>query len=162
MLDFSWVTFVVTILNIGILFFILRAILFKPVTKFMEKRTQKIAGDLEQAERDKNQAKALVKQYEDNLERARGEAEQILKEAREKARFQVDQIVADGKAQAELILANAHRQAELDRTAAMTRFKAEAAALVLSAASRLLRRELTQEDSRNQAALLLQELGKNF
>jgi F-type H+-transporting ATPase subunit b len=162
MLDFSWVTFVATILNIGILFFILRAILFKPVTKFMETRTQKIAGDLEQAERDKTQAKALVKQYEDTLERARGEAELILKDARDNARLQADRIVAEGKAQAELIITNAHRQTEVDRNAAMVRFKAEAAALVLSAASRLLRRELTQEDSRNQAALLLQELGKKF
>jgi F-type H+-transporting ATPase subunit b len=162
MLDFSWVTFAATIINIGILFFVLRAILFKPVTQFMEKRTQKIAGDIEQAERDKNQAKVLVKQYEDNLERARGEADLILKDARENARLQVDRIVAEGKAQAELIITNARRQAEVDRNAAMARFKAEAAALVLSAASRLLRRELTQEDSRNQAALLLQELGKKF
>jgi F-type H+-transporting ATPase subunit b len=162
MLEFSWVTFVVTILNIGILFFILRAILFKPVTKFMEARTEKITEDIEQAERDKNQAKLLLKQYEEKLDEARREAELIFKNAQENARAQADQIVAEGKAQAELIVANARRQAEADRSAAMTRFKAEAAGLVLSAAGRLLRRELTQEDSRNQAALLLRELGKKF
>jgi len=40
MLDFS-ITFFITILNIGVLYLILRAILFKPVTKFMENRTQR-------------------------------------------------------------------------------------------------------------------------
>lgn len=159
MLDFSWVTFAVTFLNIGILYVILRAILFKPVTKFMERRTQKIAGDIEQAEGDKNQAKALLREYEDKLKEAREEADRILKEARESAREQADRIVAEGKAQAEAAIANARGRIEADRNAAMVRFKAEAAALVLSAAGRLLRRELTQEDSRNQAALLLRELG---
>ncbi|MDR0589372.1 MAG: F0F1 ATP synthase subunit B [Spirochaetaceae bacterium] len=160
MLDFSWVTFVVTLLNIGILYFILRAILFKPVTQFMEKRTKKIAGDIEQVEQDKNRAKALLRQYEDTLNQARDEADRIIKNARESAREQADGIVAQGKVQAEAIIANARQQIEAEREAAMVKFKAEAAALVLSAASRLLRRELTQEDSRNQAALLLRELGK--
>jgi F-type H+-transporting ATPase subunit b len=160
MLDFSWVTFAVTILNIGILYFILRAILFKPVTRFMEKRTQKIAGDIAQAERDKNQAKALLQQYEDKLNQARGEADLILKNARESAREQADRIVAEGKAQADALVAGARQQIEAERNAAMISFKAEAAALVISAAGRLLRRELTQEDSRNQAVLLLRELGK--
>jgi F-type H+-transporting ATPase subunit b len=160
MLDFSWVTFVVTFLNIGILYIILRAILFKPVTKFMEGRTKKIAEDIEQAEQDRKQAKALLREYEDKLNEARVEADRILKDARESAREQADRILAGGKAQADAVVANARLQAEADRNAAMVRFKAEAAALVLSAASRLLRRELTQEDSRNQAALLLRELGK--
>jgi F-type H+-transporting ATPase subunit b len=161
MLDFSWVTFVVTFINIGILYVVLRAVLFKPVTKFMEGRTQKIAGALDQAEQDKNQAKLLLRQYENKLAEARDEADRILKDARESAREQADRMIAEGKSQAEAIVANARRQAEADRNAALVTFKAEAAALVLSAASRLLRRELTQEDSRTQAALLLRELGKN-
>ncbi|MFP3091048.1 F0F1 ATP synthase subunit B [Treponema sp. TIM-1] len=160
MLDFSWVTFVVTILNIGILYFILRAILFKPVTKFMEGRTKKIAEDIAQAERDKNQARTLLQQHEDKLNQAKGEAELIIENARKSAQEQVKRIVADGKTQADAIIAHARQQVEVERNAAMLKFKAEAAALVLGAASRLLRRELTQEDSRNQAALLLRELGK--
>ncbi|MDR2760129.1 MAG: F0F1 ATP synthase subunit B [Spirochaetaceae bacterium] len=160
MLDFSWVTFVVTLLNIGILYFILRAILFKPVTQFMEKRTKKIAEDIEQAEKDKNQAKALLQQYEDVLNQAKGEAALIIKNAQESARVQAGRIVADGKAQADAVIANVRLQAEAERNAALLTFKAEAAGLVISAASRLLRRELTQEDSRTQAALLLRELGK--
>ncbi|MDR2630118.1 MAG: F0F1 ATP synthase subunit B [Spirochaetaceae bacterium] len=161
MLDFSGVTFIVTLINIGILYFILRAILFKPVTKFMEGRTKKIADNIEQAERDKNQAKALLRQHEEKLGEAREEAELILKNARESAREQAGRIIADGEAQAEAIVTNARRQIEVERNTAMVAFKAEAAALVLSAAGRLLRREVTQEDSRNQAVMLLRELEKN-
>lgn len=154
-------TFLITIINIGILFFILRAILFKPVTKFMEDRAKKIQDDIEQAEKDKSQAKLLHQQYEDSLKHAEEEAETIIRSARETAREQADRIVAEGKAEAENLLAAARKRLEAEQKAAMAVFRAEAAALVISASSRLLQRELNQEDARRYAALLLQELGKD-
>jgi F-type H+-transporting ATPase subunit b len=160
MLDFSWATFVVTIINIGILFVILRAILFKPVTKFMEARTKKIQDRFDEAERERSQAKGLLKDYGDRLDRAREEADLILRNARETAQAEADRILAEGRAEAGRVLENARKQIEAERSAALAQFKAEAAALVISAASRLLRREINSEDGRRQAALLLQELGK--
>jgi F-type H+-transporting ATPase subunit b len=154
-------TFLITIINIGVLFFILRAVLFKPVTQFMEARTKKIQDDIEQAEKDKTQAKLLYQQYEDALKHAEEEAEAIIRSARETAREQADRIAAEGKAEAENLLAAARRRIETEQKAAMALFKAEAAALVVSASGRLLQRELNQEDARTYAALLLREIGKD-
>jgi F-type H+-transporting ATPase subunit b len=158
MLDFS-VTFFFTLVNVGVLFFILRLVLFKPVSKFMEARSRKIKDDIEQAEKDKNQAKLSLEQYEERLKHAEAEAEAIINAARETARVQAEGIIAEGKAGAEGLLAAAHKRIEAEQRAAAERFRAEAAALVIGASSRLLRREITQEDSLRQAALLLQELG---
>jgi F-type H+-transporting ATPase subunit b len=155
------VTFFFTLVNIGTLFFILRAILFKPVTKFMEDRAKKIRNTIDQAEKDKNQAKQLLQQYEDRLKNAEEEAEGIIRSARETAGQQADRIIAGGKEAAENLLKNARQQAEVEQQAALARFRSEAAALVVSASTRLLRRELNQEDHRRYAALLLRELGKN-
>jgi F-type H+-transporting ATPase subunit b len=160
MLDFS-ITFFFTFINIGILFFILRALLFKPVTKFMEDRAKKIQDTIEKTEKDKNQAKRLLQQYEDQLKNAEEEAAAIIRGAREAAGEQADRIVRAGKTEAENILAAARRQIEAERKAALALFKAEAASLVVAAAGRLLTRELTQEDSRIQAAALLRDLGNN-
>jgi F-type H+-transporting ATPase subunit b len=161
MINPNLATFLVTIVNIGILFFVLRAILFKPVTKFMETRAKKIQDDIEQAEKDKVQAKLLYQQYEDSLKHAEEEAEGILRSARETAQEQANRIVAEGKAEAENLLAAARKRMEAERNAAMALFKAEAAALVIGASSRLLQRELTQDDARQYAARLLQEIGKD-
>jgi F-type H+-transporting ATPase subunit b len=158
MLDFS-ITFFITFINIGVLFFILRAVLFKPVTKFMENRARKIQDAIEQAEKDKNQAKVLLQQYEDRLKSAETEAEGILNAARETARQEADRIISEGKEAAEILLDNGRRQLEAERRTALALFKSEAAALVVAASGRLLRRELTGEDNLGQAALLLQELG---
>jgi F-type H+-transporting ATPase subunit b len=159
MLDFS-ITFFFTLINVGILFFILRAILFKPVTKFMEDRTKKIQDALDQAEKDKNQAKLLLAQHAEQMKQAAGEAEVLIQAARERAEAQAAGILQAGRAEAAQLLAHARLQLEAERSAALAQFQAEAAALVIGASSRLLQRELTGEDTRRQAALLLQELGK--
>ena len=157
----SIATFLITIVNVGILFIILRALLFKPATKFMEARAKKISDSIAQAERDKNQAKIILEQYEKQLASAKAQAEGIIKSARETARAEADKILAAGQETADRLVANARQQAEAERRAALALFKAEAAALVVTASGRLLKRELTQEDSGRYAALFLEEAGQD-
>ncbi|MDR1636370.1 MAG: F0F1 ATP synthase subunit B [Treponema sp.] len=160
MISLSPATFLVTILNITILFFILRALLFKPVSKFMAGRTKKVEDALAQAEKERNQSKQLLASYEERIRQAEGEAEAIIREARENSRQEADRIVAEGKASAERMIASARGQIDVERQAALAVFKAEAAALVVAAASRLLRRDLNQEDNRRLAASLLAEIAR--
>jgi F-type H+-transporting ATPase subunit b len=145
MLDFS-VTFVITIINIVILTLILRAVLFKPVTKFMAERTRNVENTIEQAEKNRQDAKTLLEQYEKKLAAADAEAETIIKNAREQAAEDAEKIRAGGKADAERIIAAARTQVAAERQAAIAVFRAEAAALVVNAAGRLVRRELAGEE----------------
>ncbi|MDR2246108.1 MAG: F0F1 ATP synthase subunit B [Treponema sp.] len=158
MLDFS-VTFFFTLINLGVVFFILQAILFKPVTKFMEDRSKKIQEDSEQAEQDRERVKSLATQYEERLRKAGAEADALISNARELAEKEAAGIIHSGKAEAVRIVAAGRAQLEMERKAAMTQFRAEAVALVVAASSRLLRREVSGEDARCQAAMLLKELG---
>lgn len=157
MLDFS-VTFVITIINIVILFFILKAILFKPVTKFMAERAKRIQDTIEEAGKNRAAAQALLAQYEKQLKNAEAEAETVIKAARENAAAEAEQIAAGGRAAAETLIANARRQIEAEQQAALARFKIEAAALVMAAASRLAARDFNSEDNRHYANMLLDEL----
>jgi F-type H+-transporting ATPase subunit b len=156
-LEFS-ITFIITIANIVILFFILRAILFKPVNKFIDERAKKVQDTRDQAEKDRIQAKALREQYEAQLKKAEEDGAEIIRVARETAKEDAARIVAEGKTNVENYLEKARRQLEAEQQAAMALFNTEAATLVLSAAGRLLRRGLNDEDSRKQAAIVLQEL----
>jgi F-type H+-transporting ATPase subunit b len=152
-LDFS-VTFIITIINIAVLFFVLKAILWKPVSKFMADRTRKIEESIEQSEKDRNQAKALLAQYEAQLKNAETEAESIINAAKEQARLEAEKIIAESRMAAEAALATSRRQLESERGAAMAAFKQEAAALVVAAAGRLVERNLDSEDSRQYAFML--------
>jgi F-type H+-transporting ATPase subunit b len=155
MIAFSLSTFLVTILNVGILFFVLRAVLFKPVTKFMALRSAKIRDAIEQSEKDKNQAKALLEQYQARLKNADAEADAILRSARENAGQEAEKIIAQARDQAAGLIANARKQIEAEQEAAVAVFRKEAAGLVVAASARLLSRELRSEDNRKYAELLL-------
>ncbi|MDR0452519.1 MAG: ATP synthase F0 subunit B [Treponema sp.] len=159
MLNFS-VTFIITIINIAILFFILRAILFKPVTRFIDERAERVRDIQNQTEKDRSQARALLAQYEAQMKKAEEDGAEIIRAATETANEEAARIVAEGKANAERYLEKALKQLEAEQRTAMAVFSTEAAALVLTAAARLLKHSLSDEDSREQAAILLRELGK--
>ncbi|MDR2184632.1 MAG: F0F1 ATP synthase subunit B [Treponema sp.] len=156
----SITTFLITLVNIGILFFVLRAVLFKPVTQFMADRTKRIEDSIAQGEKDKHQARQLFEQYERQLKGAEAEGEAIIKAARETARQEADRIAAEARAAAEAMTSAARKQLEAERKAAMALFRAEAAALVTGAAGRLLGREIDGEDSRRQAEIFLRDLAR--
>ncbi|MDR2807737.1 MAG: F0F1 ATP synthase subunit B [Spirochaetaceae bacterium] len=151
-------TFLITLINIGVLFLILRKVLFKRVTTFMDNRTAKIQKALDESEESKKQARALVKQYEERLAHAEQEAQNIIMQARKDAQQQADQIIAAGRKEALALVAGTRQQLEADRRAALMVFRTEAAALVVQAASQLVQRELSTDDNRRFAAALIQEL----
>jgi len=157
MLDFS-VTFVITIFNIILLAFILKAVLFKPVSRFMAERAKRIQDSIDEAKTERANAQELLEQCREKLKAADTEAEEIIKSAKENARVQADKIVAEGKLAAEALVAEAHSRLESERQKALARFGMEAAALVMAASSRLVQREFTADDSRRYAGMLLDEL----
>lgn len=157
MLDFS-VTLIITVINIAILFLILRKVLFKPVTKFMEDRAKRVQDSIDQAQSEREQARKLLEEYEARLKKAADEAEQILKSSRRDAVRQAERIIAEGKEQAADIIAAAQKQIEAEHQAALTKFKLEAAALVMAATSKFAARELSGEDNYRYVNMLLDEL----
>ncbi|MDR1972516.1 MAG: F0F1 ATP synthase subunit B [Treponema sp.] len=158
MLNPSIATFLVTLINIALLFVILRAVLFKPVTKFMADRSRKIEESIARTEREKAEARQLLEQYQEQLRNAGKEAEAIIREAREQAERESARIIAEGKARVDTMTAAAQAQIGAGRQAALAAFRAEAAGLVVAAAGRLLARDLKTEDNRRLAASLLREI----
>jgi F-type H+-transporting ATPase subunit b len=156
LIEFS-ITFFFTLLNIAVLCIVLRAILFKPVTKFIEARQTKIKQDIDTAARDREEAKNLRANYEAKLHAADAEARAIVQKAQCAAEERVEALVAEGKADADALVEAARKQIAAEQQAAFLVFKAEAAALVMQAASRLVQRELSGEDTRRLAEAAIAE-----
>jgi len=157
MLDFS-VTFIITIINITILFLVLRKLLFKPVTKFMADRTKRVQDTIDQAQKDREEAAKLLADYENKLKNAEAEAREILKTTRENAERQAQLIIAEGKQEAQNTVDAALKQIEMERQAALTRFKLEAAALVMAVSAKISAKDFSGDDNRRYVNMLLDEL----
>lgn len=124
--DPQWINdIVITGLNVFVLFFVLSYFLFDPVKDYLEKRRQKIAGDLETAKTSREDALALKAEYEEKLKDINKEAEQIMDDARKQAKRQEADILAEAREEAGRIISRANREIELEKKKALEDVKQE-------------------------------------
>ena len=150
---------VFAILNLLLLYFILRKVLFKPVTEFMENRTQSIKNSIDDAEKQKAEAIELKRSYEEQLAHAKEDAEKIIREARAKAETEHDQIVAQARTEAEAIMTRAREDIENERRQMISELRAQVAGLALAAASRVIEVNLDTEKNRVLVDKFIDEAG---
>ena len=114
-----------TALNIFVLFFGLSYLLFNPVRDVLEKRRQKSAGELAEAASDKESAAAMKAEYEEKLKEISKEADNILEDARKKAKAREAEIIGEAKQEAAKIMDRANREIELEKKKALDDMKQE-------------------------------------
>lgn len=95
---------VAQIINFGLLFVILSKVLYKPLIKLLDERSEKIKKSLENSEKLEKELEALKERDELLLKKARSEAEKERKELLEMAAIEKEKILAEAKvlAQAEV------------------------------------------------------------
>ncbi|MDP4118420.1 MAG: F0F1 ATP synthase subunit B [Bacillota bacterium] len=135
--------FILVALNLIILYVVLRKILFKPVTAFMENRTLSIRNSIENAEKQKAEAEELRFEYEKQLKNAKAEAEKIVAEGHAKAVLDAEKVIGDAKREASLILKNAGEEIEHERAQMLKDIRNEVAELAILAASKLMEENMS-------------------
>lgn len=159
MLDLNMPTFVFVIINLLVLYWILKRLLFKPVKQFMENRTDSIRKSIEKAEKDKAYAAELKNEYESKLRTAREQANEIIMDARSRADSEYNAIIKTAKQDAEAILSRAREEIELERERMLKDIRNEVASLALAAASRVLEENMDNETNRAIVDKFLDEAG---
>lgn len=148
MLEPSLPTFVWVFINLIILYLILRKILFKPVTKFMEDRAGSIKRDLENAEKAREEADQIKLQYEEKLKSAREDADRILNIARERAEKERDEILREARNEAEAILKKAREQIEREHEQMVQTVRNQVVSLALAAATKVVEANMDTDTNR--------------
>ncbi|MBR5305029.1 MAG: F0F1 ATP synthase subunit B [Candidatus Gastranaerophilales bacterium] len=92
-------TFLFAVISFLIFLFIIKAILFHPITKVIEEREKFYAKNLKTEFDSKEKSKALLEEKERLLSEARKEASNILSETNETAKKQSEEILKEVKAQ---------------------------------------------------------------
>ena len=113
------------IIAVFALFLIASKLLFNPVRDMMQKRQDKIKGELDSAAKDMENAAKLKADYESKIKNIDKEAEAILSEARKKALANENKIVAEAKEEAARIIERAKAEAELEKKKAADDMKRE-------------------------------------
>ena len=128
-----------------LLFFILSKVAWKPIISSLKERERSIQDALDTAEKARLQMSRLKSDNENLLKQAREEREKILPDARDaSARIKVE-AQQDAKKAADRIIDEARMAINNEKIAALKEVKAVVANLSLEVASKILRKNLSDD-----------------
>lgn len=127
-----------TVINLLIIYFILRKLLFKPVHKILAARQEEIDKQYAEAKTTQEKALAMKTQYEESLNDAAKEKAAMVNEARAKAGEEYERIVSDAKTEAGKLLENARKQADQEQQKSVRQAQEQIAELVVAATAKVV------------------------
>ncbi|WP_294410051.1 F0F1 ATP synthase subunit B [uncultured Ruminococcus sp.] len=148
MIKFEFWYIVETVINVLILFILLRIFLFKPINKMKADRTRTIQDNLDSAEKAKAEAEELRQQYEESISEAKEKANQIIMKAHEDAESERSAIIRKSQEEAEKIVADADKTIENERKRVLRQAQSEIADLAIEAASKIIGENVDDEKNR--------------
>ncbi len=153
-------TLIAQILNFLVLVFVLAKFAYKPLLGMMEERKNKIASDLEAAEKAKTDAEAVKSEYAAKLADARQEAQAIIDNARKTAQTAHDKIMADTKAEQEQYVAAQKELIATEKKKAMDDVRAQVINLSMVAASKIVDKKLNSDEDKQMATEIVDSIMK--
>ena len=127
------------LVNILVLYILLRVLIWKPVHKFMLGREERVAAQMEQAKALQAEAEKIKAYYDARLVDVQATCDKMLSDGRLAAQTTGQKYIDKARIQADNILSEARAQAAEEKRRAMDEVKEELADLAVDMASRVLR-----------------------
>ncbi|MCI3921409.1 F0F1 ATP synthase subunit B [Paenibacillus sp. TRM 82003] len=154
-----WENILITVVSFAILYWLLSRYAFKPLFSIMEKRREIVMGELEQAEKDRKEAAALLAEQRKAIETARAEAKEIIENSRTMSTKSADDIVQAAKNEATRLKEAAVQDIVSEKNSAIAELRTQVGQMSVQIASKIIEKEV---DSKSQEALVdkyLKEVG---
>lgn len=137
-----------TVICFVITFLVLKKFAFGPIQGIIDERRKRIREALDEAERTRTEARALLEEHKQLRAKSRSEAEEILAEARRVADAMSARVREETEADRQRRLEETKKQIAAETERALEQIRAEVAELALVAAEKVTRRSLDQGDQR--------------
>ncbi len=150
-------TFLAQICNLMIQLVIFKKFLLKPIKQVIADRKAKADREIADAQKLRTEAEAMKAEYEQNLQNARTEANQIVAAAQKTATARSEEIVGEARAQAAALKQKAEADIAQERKKAVNEVKGEIGGIAMEIASKVVEREISEKDHKD----LIDEFIKN-
>ena len=150
-------TFVAQICNLMIQLVIFKKLLLNPVKKVIAERKAKADSQIADAQKLRTEAEAMKAEYEQNLQTARTEANQIVAAAQKTATARSEELLGEARAQAAALKQKAEADIAQERKKAVNEVKDEIGGMAMEIASKVVEREIREADHKD----LIDEFIKN-
>lgn len=149
----------ISLANLGILFWAVKKYLYKPVKDMMAAREEAIAAKYRAADEAKEAAKADQALYAEKLSGAQDEVDAMLEQAAVNATRRGERIVADAQDKADGIIRQAQTEAEMEKKKAQATIRREITDVSAALTEKLLGREMSADDHRAMIDSFLDGIG---
>ncbi|MFP4070796.1 MAG: ATP synthase F0 subunit B [Desulfovibrionales bacterium] len=139
MIDLN-ITFFIQLINFLIILFVLNFLLYKPIRGIIKKRTELMAGQLNDIEKFNSQAETKLVDYEAALNEARKQGKDIRGNYREEGYVQEKAVIESAQADAAAKLKEDRAQIEKNKSQAMQSLKSKIDAYAKMATEKVLGR----------------------
>ena len=139
---------IVTVVIFLILLVLLKKFAWGPLMGVMDQRAELIATEIEQAEKSRVESKELLEEQRNLLKEARNDAQAIVENAREQGESQREDIVKVARNEVARLKEEAALEIASEREKAVAAVREEFVSLSVLAASKVLGKELSEEDNR--------------
>lgn len=150
-------TFLAQICNLMIQLVIFKKFLLKPIKQVIADRKAKADSEIADAQKLRTEAEAMKAEYEQNLQNARTEANQIVAAAQKTATARSEEIVGEARAQAAALKQKAEADIAQECKKAVNEVKDEIGGIAMEIASKVVEREISEKDHKD----LIDEFIKN-
>ena len=150
-------TFLAQICNLMIQLVIFKKLLLNPVKKVIAERKAKADSQIADAQKLRTEAEAMKAEYEQNLQNARTEANQIVAAAQKTATARSEELLGEARAQAAALKQKAEADIAQERKKAVNEVKDEIGGMAMEIASTVVEREIREADHKD----LIDEFIKN-
>jgi F-type H+-transporting ATPase subunit b len=147
-----------TVISFGITFFVLRKLAFGPIQRTIDERRARIQKAVEDADHARAEARELLEQHRRLIGQAKGEAGEILADARKVADAQIERVKEEAETERQRRLDETRRQIEAETKRSLDQIRSEVADLTLEATARVTGKVLDAEDQRRLIDEAIKEL----
>lgn len=137
-----------TLICFAITFFVLKRFAFGPIQKTIDERRDRIRKAVEEADNARAEARNLLEEHKQLIGHAKGEAGEILADARKVADAQIVRVKQEAEEERQRRLEETRRQIEAETKRSLDLIRSEVADLTLEATARVTGKILDAEDQR--------------
>ncbi|MCG8538619.1 MAG: F0F1 ATP synthase subunit B [Clostridia bacterium] len=159
LVELNW-SFFFQIANTIILFLILKKLLFKPVSEFMEKRRAEIEGSIKEAEMKNVEAEKYKSEYIAKIEASEEEGRQIIRDAAKRAEVRASEIIKAAEKEAIEIKQRADLDIQREKEKAINLLKDDIASIAMLVASKVVEEDLNPQRHNTLVRKFIDEVGE--
>ena len=151
-----------TFLAFVLVFLVLRKFAFPRIMEAVEKRTEKIEGDLKNAEFTREEANKLLAEYKAQLEAARTEAKKIMDEGKALGENLRKETIEKATKEANQIIVRAQEEIGREKEKALKELQSQIADISIQVASKVIQKSISKEEHSQLIDQYVTEVGKLY